>query len=69
IWVARRNVSGFARPEWLMAVVIWLTFGGLIAGRTARGWRGRRAALLTIAGFTVSLAVLAIYLARRALGG
>ncbi len=69
IWVARRNISGFARPEWLMAGVIWLTFGGLIAGRTARGWRGRRAALLTIAGFTVLLAVLGIYLARRALGG
>lgn len=69
IWVAKRHISGFARPEWLMAGVIWLTFGGLIAGRTARGWRGRRAALLTIAGFTVSLAVLGIYLARRALGG
>ena len=68
IWVARRHVSGFARPEWLMAGVIWLTFGGLIAGRSARGWRGRRAALLTIAGFTVSLVVLGIYLARRALG-
>lgn len=69
IWVARRHVAGFARPEWLIAVVIWLTFGGLIAGRTARGWRGRRAALLTIAGFTASLVVLGIYLARRALGG
>lgn len=70
IWEARRHdPSGFARPEWLMAGVIWLTFGGLIAGRTARGWRGRRAALLTIAGFTASVAVLGIYLARRALGG
>jgi ABC-type uncharacterized transport system permease subunit len=69
IWESRRHDSGFARPEWLMAGVIWLTFGGLIAGRTARGWRGRRAALLTIAGFIASVAVLGIYLARRALGG
>jgi ABC-type uncharacterized transport system permease subunit len=69
IWVARRHITGFLRPEWLMAGVIWLTFGGLIAGRTARGWRGRRAALLTIAGFSASLVVLGIYLARRALGG
>lgn len=70
IWEAKRHdASGFARPEWLMAGVIWLTFGGLIAGRTARGWRGRRAALLTIAGFIASVAVLGIYLARRALGG
>jgi ABC-type uncharacterized transport system permease subunit len=69
IWVARRHIAGFLRPEWLMAGVIWLTFGGLIAGRTARGWRGRRAALLTIAGFSASLVVLGIYLARRALGG
>jgi ABC-type uncharacterized transport system permease subunit len=69
IWVARRHISGFARPEWLMAIVIWLTFGALIAGRTTRGWRGRRAALLTIAGFAASVVVLGIYLARRALGG
>jgi ABC-type uncharacterized transport system permease subunit len=69
IWVAKRHVSGFLRPEWLMAGIIWITFGALIAGRTARGWRGRRAALLTIAGFVASLAVLGIYLARRALGG
>lgn len=69
IWESRRHDAGFARPEWLMAGVIWLTFGGLIAGRTARGWRGRRAALLTIAGFVASVAVLGIYLARRAMGG
>ncbi len=69
VWEARRHDAGFARPEWLMAGVIWLTFGALIAGRTTRGWRGRRAALITIAGFAASLAVIGIYLARRALGG
>jgi ABC-type uncharacterized transport system permease subunit len=68
IWVSRRQ-GGLARPEWLIALVIWAAFGGLIVARTTRGWRGKRAAFLTIAGFTASLAVLAIYLARRALGG
>src|SRR5690606_17967012 len=68
VWGARR--SGLVeRPEWWIPPVTRGAFAGRLLARTTRGWRGRKAALLTITGFTASLAVLAIYLARRALGG
>ena len=67
VWGAQR--AELLRPEWAIALVTWVAFGGLIVARTTRGWRGRKAALLTITGFSASAAVLAIYLARRALGG
>ncbi len=68
VWGAQR-AELLSRPEWGIALVTWVAFGGLIVARTTKGWRGRKAALLTIMGFSASAAVLAIYLARRALGG
>jgi len=68
VWGAQR-AELLSRPEWWIALVTWAAFGALIIARTTRGWRGRKAALLTIMGFSASVAVLAIYLARRALGG
>ena len=68
VWGAQR-AELLTRPEWSIALITWGAFAGLLIGRTSRGWRGRKAALLTITGFSASLAVLAIYLARRALGG
>lgn len=66
IWVSQRE-SGFDRPEYLIALVTWLSFAVLIVARTARGWRGRRTAWLTLVGFLASLLVLGIYFVRRAL--
>src|SRR5262249_46337608 len=54
IWVAQRG-SGFDRPEYPIALVTWAAFGGLLVARSAAGWRGRRAALLAIAGFCALL--------------
>ncbi|HTE52441.1 MAG TPA: cytochrome c biogenesis protein CcsA [Kofleriaceae bacterium] len=68
VWGAQR-AELLSRPEWWIALVTWASFGGLLVARTTHGWRGRKAAVLTIMGFTASVAVLAIYLARRALGG
>lgn len=68
VWGAQR-AELLSRPEWWIALVTWAAFGGLIVARTTKGWRGRKAAILTIMGFSASAAVLAIYLARRALGG
>ncbi len=68
IWVTQR-ASGFDRPEYPLALVTWTSFAGLIVVRTTHGWRGRRAAVLTIIGFAAAVLVFAIYLARRALGG
>jgi ABC-type uncharacterized transport system permease subunit len=67
-WVAKRGTS-FARIEYPIAGITWIAFASLIIARTARGWRGRRAAWLTILGFAAAMIVLAIYLGRRAVGG
>jgi ABC-type uncharacterized transport system permease subunit len=37
------------------AILSWFIFGGLLAGRHFRGWRGRRAVYWTLAGFTALL--------------
>ncbi len=68
VWAAQRSVSWFSRPEYAVSMVTWVAFGGLLLGRVTTGWRGRKAALLTIAGFTASVIVLLIYLARRVMG-
>ena len=68
VWLAQRATSP-ARIEYPLALIAWGTFGGLIIARTARGWRGRKAAMLTVVGFVAALVVFVIYLARRAIGG
>ena len=37
----------------LLGVISWAIFAGLLVGRWGYGWRGRRAARWTIAGFVV----------------
>lgn len=64
VWVSQR-ASGFNRPEYPLALVTWISFAVLIVGRTTHGWRGRRAAWITIIGFCFSLLVFAVYFARR----
>lgn len=68
VWVSQR-ASGFDRPEYPIALITWLSFAGLLVGRTTLGWRGRKAAALTIVGFVAASVVLAIYFARRSMGG
>jgi ABC-type uncharacterized transport system permease subunit len=68
IWVAQLQ-QGFMRIEYPIALVTWLTFGGLIFGRMLRGYRGRRAAVATILGFVAALVVLGIYLLRSSVVG
>lgn len=65
IWNARRTEATFARPEYPLALITWICFGALLVARTTRGWRGRKAALLTIAGFAAAVLVLGIYFLRR----
>jgi ABC-type uncharacterized transport system permease subunit len=68
LWASQRAVNWYERPEYAISMVTWVAFGGLLLGRTTSGWRGRKAALLTIAGFSAAVIVLLIYLARRAVG-
>jgi ABC-type uncharacterized transport system permease subunit len=67
MWVARLGES-LARIEYPLAVVTWLAYATLLVARGIYGWRGRRAAILTLEGFAAALAVLVIYLVRRAVG-
>lgn len=67
VWASQRELA-VSRPEYPFALVTWLCFGGLLVGRRARGWRGRRAAFITLIGFSAALFVLSIYFFRRALG-
>lgn len=67
IWVSKLGES-LDRPEYPLAAVTWVAFAVLLVARQAYGWRGRRAARLTMVGFAAALAVLAIYLIRRMVG-
>ena len=67
IWVSKLGES-LDRPEYPLAAVTWMFYAALLVVRQAYGWRGRRAARLTLAGFAVALLVLVIYLVRRMAG-
>jgi ABC-type uncharacterized transport system permease subunit len=69
MWIARLGVlHGLAalRPEYLLAVVTWAAFGVLLIARMGAGWRGRRAAWLTLGGFGGAALVLVVYFLRHA---
>lgn len=67
LWVSQRG-GDRGRPEYPMAMITWLTYAGLLAARVALGWRGRKTAWLTLAGFGAALIVLLIYFLRRVTG-
>ena len=67
VWVSRLG-ENLDRLEYPLAVVTWLAFAVLLVARQVYGWRGRRAAVLTLEGFASALAVLIIYLVRRMVG-
>jgi ABC-type uncharacterized transport system permease subunit len=64
-WWSTRLDAGL-RPEYVIAGVAWAAFAALLIARVTAGWRGRRAAVLTIVGFSASVAVLGVYLVRAA---
>jgi ABC-type uncharacterized transport system permease subunit len=69
IWVARLGLLRRAftlRPEYALSVVTWAAFGVLLIARVGAGWRGRRAAWLTLGGFGGAMLVLAAYFLRHA---
>jgi len=68
VWVTRRPGIGL-RPEHAVAGLTWAIFAALILARVTMGWRGRRAAMLTVLGFLAVVGVLLIYMGRRVLGG
>ena len=67
IWVSKLGES-LDRPEYPLAAITWIAFASVLVMRQVYGWRGRRAARLTLMGFGAALIVLAIYLVRRMAG-
>jgi ABC-type uncharacterized transport system permease subunit len=69
VWVARLGLlrPGTAvRPEYALTVVSWIAFAVLLAARAGVGWRGHRAAWLTLGGFSAAALVLVGYFIRHA---
>lgn len=64
IWVSKLGES-LDRLEYPLAGVTWVAFAALLVGRSVYGWRGKRAAKMTLVGFGAAVLVLAIYLLRR----
>src|SRR5262249_30806021 len=67
LWVMRLPDGGIHQllaARYLLSTVAWALFAVLVVARVAAGWRGRRAALVTIAGFGAALCVCAIYYLR-----
>jgi ABC-type uncharacterized transport system permease subunit len=67
VWVMRLGL-GLWTPQYALAAITWFLMGGLLVARMTAGWRGRKAALVTLAGFGTAMAVLLIYLFRRVTG-
>jgi ABC-type transport system involved in cytochrome c biogenesis permease subunit len=42
-------------PKEILAAITWLVYAALLHERLAVGWRGRRAAVMTIVGFLILL--------------
>jgi ABC-type uncharacterized transport system permease subunit len=71
IWARRVELGSTADlTRAAFGYVTWLLFAGVLLLRAAAGWRGRRAAYGTIAGFGFAVLVLILYLVRSmSLGG
>ena len=51
-------------PQYSIAAAAWIMYAILLVSRVTVGWRGRRAAIMTLGGFATSLTVLLIYFVR-----
>jgi ABC-type uncharacterized transport system permease subunit len=52
------------KVQYMFAMISWVIYGAIIHARVTIGWRGRRAAMLTVLGMVGLAAVLTTYLAR-----
>lgn len=69
LWVLRlHSPRGLWTPEYVISTLAWLIYAALVLARLRAGWRGRRAALMTLAGFVTAMTVLVLYFVRGAVG-
>jgi len=64
MWVAQLHLNGVFTVQYAISAAAWLLYAGLLLARVTAGWRGRRAALITLAGFAATAAVVLIYFVR-----
>lgn len=69
LWVAQLRAIHGLRFEHMLAAAVWVMFAALLVARSTTGISERRAAVLTLIGFGVTVLVLLIYLARRVVAG
>jgi ABC-type transport system involved in cytochrome c biogenesis permease subunit len=58
----------FGKAQYSLSIITWLLYAALLVARLVAGLRGRRAAMLTLAGFLAALSVLVAYLLRDVRG-
>jgi ABC-type uncharacterized transport system permease subunit len=63
VWAMQLHDHLFT-PQYSIAVAAWIMYAVLLVARVTAGWRGRRAAIMTLGGFATSLTVLLIYFVR-----
>jgi ABC-type uncharacterized transport system permease subunit len=62
VWISKLHAGGpTAVLRVLLGYVAWVVFAGVLLLRLKLGWRGKRAAFGTLAGFALALVVLALY--------
>jgi ABC-type uncharacterized transport system permease subunit len=57
----RMEDHGGVKAAYVLAGISWLIYGAVLQARLTAGWRGRRAAILTVAGLLLTLTVVAQY--------
>ena len=57
---AVRTEQSEVRLSYLVALASWVIYGAVLQARLTAGWRGTRAAVLTICGLLITLSVVAI---------
>src|SRR5579883_355290 len=56
--------SRLLEPQYVMATIAWALYAALLLLRLVAGWRGRRAAIVTLGGFGAALGTLLVYYVR-----
>jgi len=65
LWIGHANMNKMAIVRNVLAYTAWILFALVLLMRSAGGWRGRRAAWGTIAGFGCAFLVYVFYLVRN----
>jgi len=65
IWAYWGRPEGVLIPEYVLGALVWLLYAVLMVLYAVSGWRGRKAAALTIFGFISTLPILVMYALRR----